>query len=296
MISHRTFRLFILLSLNFMMILPSFAETVNFTPPNSNNPASVVANLPISQIGCLKLNQGMAHLDNYLISIGAVPDWLFDEHKVLSGFILNSHMIISGNEAFISGTAYFYKGEWLSYLTNTTNLDLITLTNQGLIRGRIVAFNPPKMDIQLDNGQIKTYASDEIKSISSVKCFSFSIPTKIPKINPTDNSLEGQAYKISFTPSQRNVSFFASISNNAITPKSTLAGTEGQISKKFIAALIGMDIAVDLAPFIAIPATFGPTTQYARAKGILNSANNVSNYESQQSTIQLIQQYAVLKP
>ncbi len=51
-----------------------------------------------------------------------------------------------------------------------------------------------------------------------------------------------------------------------------------------------------VSAFIAIPATFGPTTQYARAKGILNSANNVSNYESQQSTIQLIQQYAVLKP
>ncbi len=289
--------LVILLIINFTSANLAMAEVVNFIPANTTNPASVTADLPINQIGRLKLNNGMAHLDSTKISIGAVPDWLFDEHKVLSGFVLSSSMVMSGNEAFIQGLAYFNKGEWLSYLGSSANLDVITLTNLNTLEGRIVAYNPPKLDIQLANGQIQSFDASTIKTIASNKCYRFSIATKIPKIDPSDNSLTGQAYKISFTPSQRtNTLFSGIISRNAVTPKSTLPGTESQISKKFIAGLIGVGIAVDLAPFIALPSVFAPQTQYARAKGILNEANNLSNYESQQSTIQLIQQYAVLKP
>jgi hypothetical protein len=66
-------------------------------------------------------------------------------------------------------------------------------------------------------------------------------------------------------------------SNKPQVPKSTLPGTEGGISNKYIATMIATDIiAGTIAPAIAIPITFTRSTLHARQLEFINQNNSVA--------------------
>src|SRR5579883_2563615 len=106
----------------------------------------VDARLKANVLGRLKLNNGSVKISKNDVSVGAVPDWLFDRHTVLTGKLINHHIDTAGTQTTLSGTMYFLDGDWAKELPDARNRDTIQLANGPAILGRIRNFTSDSLD------------------------------------------------------------------------------------------------------------------------------------------------------
>ena len=77
---------------------------------------TIEGDIPVRSIGGVLLPKGSVSISGNTIDVGAVPEWLFDKHTVLSGVLINPTLNTTGDRATITGLVYFQTGEWLKNL------------------------------------------------------------------------------------------------------------------------------------------------------------------------------------
>ncbi|HEY9676673.1 MAG TPA: hypothetical protein V6C76_01630 [Drouetiella sp.] len=251
----------------------SFASQLAFTT-NGANITAFEGDVDAKSVGTVALPKGTVSISGNAITVNAVPDWLFDKHAVLSGVVINSKLEQQGTSSVITGIAFFTKGEWLPNLGRNQASEVFTLSNGSAAAGHVLGTSATAVDIMQADGTRRTINFADITAVSSQHAFDFRIPASSVKIEPSDGSYTAEVTNASFGTSMLRGGLLAS--HKPQVPKSTLPGTEGGVSNKYIAAMIATDILVNtVAPAVAIPITFTRSTLHARQLEFINSNNSV---------------------
>lgn len=292
---------------------------------SEGKPVQASLALPAASIGSMLLPEGQISVNGQSVEVGAVPEWLFDRHTVLTGTLIRldlgagttSSISSSGSSSSVaasgSGTAntrldglvYFTGGDWLKNLRRSRISETVEAVDGNTYVGRISTVTPSSLSIDTLPGQTRTLALANVKNIVSPYSYRFSAPASDVKLSPDTGTTICDASTATFALSQplgslsqttlsqstqaqsqqtltgRPKSRMFSGPSQAVLklPKSTLAGTEGGISRKAITAMIAVDAANTLAPMIALPLTMA--LGQGRAENTLNgytAANNLNDF------------------
>ncbi len=239
----------ILISFYLTASLPVIANPLVYMAPSAGKNGSFEGEISIKQIGPLLLPKAVVQFKGSEVNVLAVPDWLFDRNLVLSGTLVNAQVDVENKTASVRGLVYFWGGSWLTNLGSANAVDVVDTISGEQLRGRVRAALDNALAFKPEDGPMRKLALTEIKSINSPRAYVFTIPTEPGKISPEANSLQFDSISISFAPTFGH----ALLVKKARIPQSTLAGTEPGISTTQIGALIGVNIANEMAPAIAIP-------------------------------------------
>lgn len=251
--------LFLALSMAFAPMAPALATPISVIPATSDKEASIQAKLDVDTVGMIKIPRGKVKLKGNKITVGAIPDWLFDRHTVLKGELIKSRIEkASSGKTVVRGLVYFDKGDWQKNLDNRRRRDNLVLDTGTILVGNVRAINEDTVDFQLATGQLKRVKKTSIAKLVSKRAFFFSIPTTNVKIDPATSVLSAQADLITFNPtvSRKKRRWFAK--KKPVEPKTFLAGTEGGISKAQIAGLVMLDATNTIAPLVVLPIVASP--------------------------------------
>lgn len=255
---------------------PTAATTDATTLPVLKLPATTAgtstsiecSELPLKNVGKLLLHTGsISFSSGAKVQVGAVPEWLFDKHIVLSGKLLQAKVNTQGTASTVDGLIYFNDGTWVSQLGPSSYNDSIVTTDGAALNGRVRSISDTGIDFQLSSGQTQRIALSSIQSVSSPRAFRFSVPATGLKLSG-DGAIEGDAASIALTPSS---TLRRALAAKPTTPRSTLRGTEGGVTKGQVASVLMIDAATTLIPFIAAPIVVG--SGQSAAKRTLNNYN-----------------------
>lgn len=258
------FKIASLLSLALVACPAAFAGQLAFTA-NGANITAFEGDVESKSIGGVALPKGSISISGNTINVNAVPDWLFDRHNVLTGVVINPKLTTEGTSSVITGLAYFTKGEWLNNLGRNQASEIVTLNDGMALSGHIGGTSSTAVDMVLADGTRRSVNFSDIAAIQSPRAYPFRIPASSVKIEPSDGSYTAEVANASFTPAMFHSRLSLFSSNKPQVPKSTLAGTEGGISNKYLATMIATDIiSGTIVPAVAIPIVFTRSTLHAR--------------------------------
>lgn len=267
--------------------LSALAHPISMSSGSADSKDAIEAKLVTTNIGMLKIPRGSVKLKGDSISVGAVPDWLFDRHVVLKGKVISTRLEGSGKDTKIRGLAYFLEGDWLNNLDNIRRKDNIELDNGAVIVGKVRAVEEDEVVFQLSTGPVKKIKKTTIAKLVSPRSYIFEIPASNVKIDAGTGSLSGEAENIAFltTMDAKNSKGFSWLAKKTpVEPKSLLAGTEGGISKAQLSTLIFLDIANTVAPIVIAPIVASPLGTKS-ADRQLNEFNQFENILSTGGTV-----------
>ncbi len=269
------FKIASLLSLALLACPGAFAGQLAFTA-NGANITAFEGDVESKSIGGVALPKGSISISGNTINVNAVPDWLFDRHNVLTGVVINPKLTTEGTSSVITGLAYFTKGEWLTSLGRNQASEIVTLNDGMALSGHIGGTSSSALDMVLADGTRRSVNFSDIAALQSPRAYPFRIPATSVKIEPSDGSYTAEVASASFTPAMFHSHLALFSSNKPQVPKSSLPGTEGGVSNKYIATMIATDIiSGTIAPAIAIPIVFTRSTLHARQLEFINQNNGV---------------------
>lgn len=324
-ISHnivRSLALSLALTLQFSS-LPALASLVEMKQAEGK-PVQASLALPVANIGNYLLPDGQISINGQLVEVGAVPEWLFDRHTVLTGTLIrldlgtpaatpaaapvnasnmNASASPSANPSVnpsvnqgsaqavassrLDGLVYFNGGDWLKNLRTNRISETVEAADGNTYVGRISTVTADNLSIDTLPGQTRTLALANVKNIVSPFSYRFSAQASDVKLSPDNGMTTCDASTATFAlarplgqpqsaiATQPRPRMFGVASKPVFTlPKSTLAGTEGGISKKAITAMITVDAANTLAPMIALPLTMA--LGQGRAENTLNGYTTIN--------------------
>ncbi len=252
------------------------ANSLAFTA-NGGNITAFEGDIPARSIGGVALPKGSVSISGNAINVNAVPEWLFDKHNVLTGILINPKLTTENNQSVMSGIAYYLHGDWLNNLGRNQASEVVVVTDGAAFSGHIVGASSSALDMVLVDGNRKSINFADVSSITSPRAYTFRIPATSLKIEPSDGSYTAEVNDISFSPAMFRSRIALFSSNKPQVPKSTLPGTEGGISNKYIATMIATDILSNtIAPAIAVPIVFTRSTLHARQLLFFNENNSVN--------------------
>jgi hypothetical protein len=254
--------------------------------------------LPVASLGSMLLPEGQISVNGQLVEVGAIPEWLFDRHTVLTGTLIRLDLGAGTTSARLDGLVYFNGGDYLKNLRRNRISETVEAADGNTYVGRISTITSNSLSIDTLPGQTRTLALANVKNIVSPYCYRFSAPASDVKLSPENGTTSCDASSATFALSQLAQSqsaqsqkqqalsgqpkprMFSGPSQAALKlPASTLAGTEGGITRKAITAMIAVDAANTLAPMIALPLTMA--LGQGRAENTLNgytAANNLNDF------------------
>jgi hypothetical protein len=142
---------------------------LNYAAPTREEAGRFSGELPIVSIGAVRMPRGLVRFRDDELTVLAVPQWLFDRNVVLKGAIVET-AIIDGKT--MQGLAYFFEGEWLESVVQSTGDDEIELGNTH-VRGKILSRDGRSFVLKRSDGSTEKIAFRDIKSITSPKAFTF---------------------------------------------------------------------------------------------------------------------------
>lgn len=281
--------------------LPALASLVEMKQAEGK-PIQASLALPVANIGNYLLPDGQISVNGQLVEVGAVPEWLFDRHTILTGTLIRLDLgatpaISQGSAQAVAssrldGLVYFNGGDWLKNLRTNRISETVEAADGNTYVGRISTVTADNLSIDTLPGQTRTLALANVKNIVSPFSYRFSAQASDVKLSPDNGMTTCDASTATFalarplgqpqaaTATQSRPRMFGVASKPVFTlPKSTLAGTEGGISKKAITAMITVDAANTLAPMIALPLTMA--LGQGRAENTLNgytTANRINDF------------------
>lgn len=218
--------------------------------------AGIEARVKTDSLGRMKVNNGTVKFSGNDVSVGAVPDWLFDRHVVLTGKVVTHRITTAGGSTVIQGLMYFTGGDWINSFEDFKRPDNLELVDGSILTGRVRAVNQGNVDFQVQTGQTRRINTSDVKTILSPRAYAFNIPASDVKVDATTGDLTGEAltgtFDATFTKENRRL-LFAKKDAKPIEPKSTLAGSEGGVTKGQLTTLILLDAANTIAPAIVAP-------------------------------------------
>lgn len=295
--------------------LPAQAALVEMKQAEGK-PVQASLALPVANIGNYLLPDGQISVNGQLVEVGAVPEWLFDRHTILTGTLIRLDLAApastqAANPASttnasapqgsaqavastsrLDGLVYFNGGDWLKNLRTNRISETVEAADGNTYVGRISTVTADNLSIDTLPGQTRTLALANVKNIVSPFSYRFSAQASDVKLSPDSGMTTCDASSATFAlarplgqpqsaiATQSRPRMFGVASKPVFTlPKSTLAGTEGGISKKAITAMITADAANTLAPMIALPLTMA--LGQGRAENTLNgytTANRINDF------------------
>ncbi|MDZ4833078.1 MAG: hypothetical protein SGJ27_04685 [Candidatus Melainabacteria bacterium] len=217
--------------------------------------AGIDARIKTDALGKIKVNNGSVKFSGNDVTVGAVPDWLFDRHVVLTGKLIDSRISSSASGTVIQGLMYFTGGDWINSFEDFKRPDNLELTDGSTLVGKVRAVNPSNIDFQVQTGQTRRVNLTDVKTIFSPRAYSFSIPATDVKVDAATGDMTGEAslgsFDSSLTKDARKL--FAKKDPKAVEPKSTLAGSEGGVTKGQLTTMIVLDVVNTIAPAIVAP-------------------------------------------
>jgi len=310
----RSLALSLALTLQFAS-LPALASLVEMKQAEGK-PVQASLALPVANIGNYLLPDGQISVNGQLVEVGAVPEWLFDRHTILTGTLIRLDLgatpastqaaaptnatnpaISQGSAQAVAssrldGLVYFNGGDWLKNLRTSRISETVEAADGNTYVGRISTVTADNLSIDTLPGQTRTLALANVKNIVSPFSYRFSAQASDVKLSPENGMTTCDATTATFAlarplgqsqsavATQSRPRMFGVASKPVFTlPKSTLAGTEGGISKKAITAMITVDAANTLAPMIALPLTMA--LGQGRAENTLNgytTANRINDF------------------
>jgi len=280
-----------LVAVNLSFPLGALAESVELKQATDGKAAQGAFALPVKGIGGLLLPNGQITVQGQNVEVGAVPEWLFDRHTVLTGVLVRLDLSggVAGEPAALSGIAYFNGGDWLRNLHRGGGRETVETVGGETYQGKISSITKDQLTIDTLPGQSKTLALPTIANIVSPYSYRFSAAASAVKLSPDTASTLCDASTVTFAPArlQSGVKIASastpvlasSSSQHFKLPKSILAGTEGGITKKAIAFMITADFVNTAAPCIAIPlvATLGTRRAHRTINGYTD-ANRLNDF------------------
>lgn len=241
------------------------ANPLSITKDAGTGLEQVNVRVKAGQISKIKLNNGSVRITANDISVGAVPDWLFDRHTVMTGKIINHKIDTVGGKTSLTGLAYFLDGDWIKELPDVRRRDTIQFGNGQSVIGRVRNFTTDSLDFELAIGRVQRYKLSDIATIDSPRAFTFSIPVQDVKVDPASGSMTAEASQISFNAPRGGAKPLLAFRGGRVEePKSTLTGTEGGVTKSYIGSLVGLDMANTFGPPIVAALVLPYSWQQAR--------------------------------
>jgi hypothetical protein len=215
----------------------------------------IQAKIQTEVLGPIKIPQGSVKFSGSNVTVGAVPDWLFDRHVVLTGKLIDHKISTVEGKSSVQGVIYFLGGDWLSSFPDSKRPDNLELADGTVLVGKVRAVTNDNIDFQVQTGQTRRVKVSEIKNVLSPRAIVFNIPTTDVKVDPTTGDIDGNAsdgtFNPTFTSNRRKL--FAKHDANVVEPKSVLAGAEGGVTKGQLTTMIMLDVVNTLAPAIVAP-------------------------------------------
>lgn len=217
--------------------------------------AGIQAKIRTEVFGPFKVPRGSVKFSGTDVSVGAVPDWLFDRHTVLTGKLIDHKISTVEGKSSVQGVIYFLGGDWLNSFPDAKRPDNLELMDGTVLTGKVRAVNGDNIDFQVQTGQTRRVRVSDIKNVLSPRAIVFSFPATDVKVDATTGDLEGNAddgsFKATFTNDRRRL--FARREPKAVEPKSVLAGAEGGVTKGQLTTMIMLDVVNTIAPAIVAP-------------------------------------------
>lgn len=252
------------------IFLPAMAAQVMMKQAENGKGAQANTMLSTTRIGKVALPSGSIKIRGQAVEIQAVPDWLFDRHTVLTGKLLkidlkssqaaqndpnnanDPNALASGQ--MVQGLVYIDGGDYLKDLglsqLGTYRNDVLTTTDGQILNGTIRGVSTDSLTFDTLPGKTRNVPFAQIADVTSKRIYKFEAPAQQVRIDPDTGTITCQAGTATIMPSK---GMMLAMKGQPITPRSTLAGTEGGIKKGAIAGMIAVDVAQTLAPIIAMP-------------------------------------------
>lgn len=238
-----------------------------------NSPApGIDVRIKADSLGTVKLPDGTVKFSGSDVRAGAVPDWLFDRHTVLTGKLIDHRITTDAGKTTVQGLIYFLGGDWISSFPESKRQDNLELADGSILVGKMRAINGDHMDFQLRTGQTRRIKASEVRTITSPRAFFFNIPASNVKVDAATGDITGDAdlgtFDTTYTKERRK--FLVRKDAEPKEPKSVLAGSEGGVTRGQLAGMIMLDVAQTIAPAIVAPivAPLAPRGAEARLKEV----------------------------
>src|SRR5262249_51516055 len=127
-------------------------------------------------------------------------------------------------------------------------------TDASIQVGRLRNINADTVDFQIATGQTRRFKMSDIAAIDSPRAFSFNMPATNVKVDPATGAMTADVADAAFdrTVGKKAKRWIAS-KKGPEEPRSTLAGTEGGVTKGQIAGMITLDALNTIAPAVIAP-------------------------------------------
>lgn len=167
----------------------SQAFSINFSPDIIGNSGLLSAKMPLEKLGSINIPGGRFKVKGNWAEVTTVEEFQFDHYTVLSGPVINTQQTLERNKFEITGLTYFYKGDWLAYLSPLVFQETIS-TNTDEFIGKVVSIDNDIVLFRSASGQYQKIPLSVIKDIDSPRSFRFKLAGNLP-----DGLQKGEAYE-----------------------------------------------------------------------------------------------------
>jgi lipopolysaccharide export system protein LptA len=235
----------------FNLPLATQAATVSYSPVPGCESGLMQGEAPISKVGKLKLEQGVARLNGSKVEI--VEKNASGEESLLSGVLISPALDTHGKQAKYEALAYFQDGSALNQIADPSAKEQVELTDNSLVTGKIDSIGSDAIVVDTANGQ-QTVKLDQVAEIRSPKLF------KTTLIAQADSTIEpgvpfiAQAVQTQTAPLKPDIIIHEKVTPAqavaAPTVVQTAAAPRPQWWKAVLATVVGGCL---LATAIAVP-------------------------------------------
>jgi hypothetical protein len=185
-----TFILSVLLAVQ-IGFLPTESQAfpINFSPDIVGDGGLLTAKMPLEKLGSINITGGRFKIKGNWAEVSTVEEFQFDHYTVLSGPVINTQQTLQRDKFEITGLTYFYKGDWLAYLSPLVFQEIISTNSDELI-GNVVSIDNDIVLFRSASGQYQRIPLSVIKDIDSPRSFRFRLAGNLP-----DGVQKGVAYE-----------------------------------------------------------------------------------------------------
>lgn len=152
----------------FNLPLVTQAATLNYTPVPGHESGLMQGEAPISKVGKLKLDQGIARINGNKVDI--IEGSGDGGQTLLSGVLISPNLDAKGKQAKYEALAYFQDGSALKTIADPASNEQVELTDKSLVTGKIDSINNDSIVVQTENGS-QIVKLDQVAEIRSPKLY-----------------------------------------------------------------------------------------------------------------------------
>jgi hypothetical protein len=237
---------------------PAFAATVQFTPSGGGNSGTLNAEIPVTNVGKLKITNGTAVIRGNTIDVVGMLPGQTTKQSLLSGVVVKTELTSTGKAAQVKGIAYFRQGaaiEALDALSQNAE-DIIDTIDGGTYYGHIVSINRDEVEFEDRNHNRRRFGMGEIKAIRGPRVLTFSVPLVLAAaIAPAASGLGSSPIEGASGPKAT----FSSTGGAKAPPPSSPPGTTepGFLGTTLGKVIVGTVLAAGIATAITVPIVVG---------------------------------------